>query len=102
MLLVKKKGGSWRSCVDYRTLYNVTILNKFPISVIEELFDEVNGDNIFSKIDLKARYHQIRMHPGDIEKHIFCMHEGHYEFLIMSFRLNQCSINVSSTYEPYF
>lgn len=88
VLLVQIKDGSWRYYVDYRALNAVTVKDRFLIPMVDELLDELHGASVFSKLDLWARYHQVRIHPLDIKKTTFCSHDGHYEFTVMSFRLS--------------
>ncbi|WVZ50696.1 hypothetical protein U9M48_001928 [Paspalum notatum var. saurae] len=87
VLLTEKKDGTLRMCVDYRGLNAVTVKNKYPLPRIEDLFDQLKGACVFSKIDLRSGYHQLRIRPSDIPKTAFISRYGLYEYTVMSFGL---------------
>ena len=87
MLFVKKKDGSMRLCIDYRELNKVTVKNRYPLPRIDDLFDQLQGAQVFSKIDLRSGYHQLKVRDDDVPKIAFRTHYGHYEFLVMPFGL---------------
>ena len=87
VLFLKNKDGSLRLCIDYKQLDRVTILNQYPLPRIDELFDQLQGSRVCSKIDFRLGYHQLRVQKGDVPKTAFRTLYGHYEFLVMPFSL---------------
>jgi hypothetical protein len=87
VLFVQKKDGSQQMCVDYRSINDVTIKNKYLLPRIDDLFDQMRGARVFSKIDLRSGYHQMKIRPSDIPKTAFSTRYGLYEFTVMSFGL---------------
>ena len=87
VLFAKKKGKTLRLCIDYRQLNRVTIKNRYPLPRIDDLFDQLRGVRVYSKIDLRTGYHQLRVRDTDIPKTAFRTRYGHFEFTVMPFGL---------------
>ena len=87
MLFVKKKDGMLRLCVDYKQLNKMIVKNKYSLPRIDDLFDQLKGASVISKVDLRSRYHQLRIKDADVHKTSFRTWYGHYKFLVMSFGL---------------
>ncbi|GJT52404.1 putative reverse transcriptase domain-containing protein [Tanacetum coccineum] len=87
VLFVKKKDGSFQMCINYRELNKLTVKNRYPLSKINDLFDQLQGSSVYSKIDLRSCYHQLRVRDEDIPETTFRTRYGHYEFQVMPFGL---------------
>jgi hypothetical protein len=94
VVIFYKNDGTWCMCLDYREINKISIKDKFPIPIINELLDELHGVIFSTKLNLRSRYHHIRIRKEDIPKTLFRMHEGKYKFLVMSFGLT----NAPSTF----
>ena len=87
VLFVKKKDGTLRLCVDYRQLNKMKVKNKYPLPRIDDLFDQLKGASVFSKIDLRSGYHQLMIKDADVNKTAFRTRYGHYKFVVLPFAL---------------
>ena len=104
-MFVKKKDGTLRMCIDYRQINKVTVKNKYPLPRIEDLFDQLKGAGVFSKIDLRSGYYQLRVKDVDVPKTTFRTRYGHYKFLVMPFGLTNASATfmdlMNRVFRPY-
>ena len=92
MLFVKKNDGSLRLGIDYRELNKVTIQNQYPLPWIDDIFYQLQGARVFSKIDLRSSYHQLNIRSKDVPKKAFRTRYGHYKFLVMPFGLTNAPV----------
>ena len=105
VFFVKKKDGTLRMCIDYRRINHVTVKNKYPLPRIEDLFDQLKEAGVFSKIDLRSRYYQLRVKDVDVPETAFRTRYSHYEFLVMPFGLTNASTTfmdlMNRVFRPY-
>ena len=103
---MKKKDGTLRLCIDYRELNKVTVKNKYPLPRIDALFDQLQGAQYFSKIDLRSGYHQLQIREAGVSKTTFRTRYDHYEFLLISFRLTNAPTTfmdlINRVFRPYW